>query len=133
MAIRRVLVIIYKSAAELTRATAPPSSPSALRASGAETSTRLHNQSNPSTENKSAAGQGAPLTRLRCPVVPAARKLVFMPLLLLLIFGVLVPFHKRVLSANFLNTYLPITSPTLKHPNTQHIQTLCSWQPSFVQ
>ena len=27
----------------------------ALRASGAETSTRLHNQSNPSTENKCAA------------------------------------------------------------------------------
>ena len=25
-------------------------------------------------------GQGAPLTRLRCPVVPAARKLVFIPL-----------------------------------------------------
>ena len=68
-------------------------------------------------------GQGAPLTRLRCPVVPAARKLVFMPPLLLSVFGVLVPFHKRVVSVNFLNTYLPITSPTLKHPNTQHIQT----------
>lgn len=33
-------------------------------------------------------GQGAPLIRLRCPVVPAARKLVFMPPLLLLVFGV---------------------------------------------
>mgnify|MGYP001623083073 CR=1 FL=1 len=83
---------------------------------GAETSTRLHNQSNPSTNQGSRkrfakqrffgkrsrnrtkragclgklpekrglrrrrrGGQGAPLTRLRCPVVPAARKLVFMP------------------------------------------------------
>lgn len=138
---------------------------------GAETSTRLRNQSNPSTyqgsrkkfakqrffgkrsrnrtkragclgklpekrglrRRQGAGGQGAPLTRLRCPVVPAARKLVFIPLLLLLVFGVPVPFHKRIVSVNFLNTYLPITSPTLKHPNTQHIRTLCSWQPSFVQ
>lgn len=97
---------------------------------GAETSTRLHNQSNPSTNQGSRkrfakqrffgkrsrnrtkragclgklpekrglrrrrrGGQGAPLTRLRCPVVPAARKLVFMPLLLLSIFGVVILLH----------------------------------------
>ena len=123
---------IYKSAAELTERLTPPRHPRAI-ARG------RRNKHTPSQPKRSVSGkqvrggQGAPLTRLRCPVVPAARKLVFMPPLLLSVFGVPVPFHKRVVSVNFLNTYLPITSPTLKHPNTQHIQTLCSWQPSFVQ
>ena len=121
---------IYKSAAELPRAASPPSAPARC----ARGRRNKHTPSQPSVNGKQVrGGQGAPLTRLRCPVVPAARKLVFMPPLLLSVFGVPVPFHKRVVSVNFLNTYLPITSPTLKHPNTQHIQTLCSWQPSFVQ
>ena len=132
MAIRRVLVLIQVGGRAAEGGFA------ALDTLGASRLGRRnkHTPSQPkqSVNRKQVRGeQGAPLTRLRCPVVPAARKLVFMPPLLLLAFGVLVPFHKRVVSVNFLNTYLPITSPTLKHPNTQHIQTLCSWQPSFVQ
>ena len=115
MAIRRVLVIYTSRRQSCRGRLRRPRHPLAALA-GAETSTRLHNQSNPSTNQGSRkrfakqrffgkrsrnrtkragclgklpekrglrrrrrGGQGAPLTRLRCPVVPAARKLVFMP------------------------------------------------------
>jgi len=71
MAIRRVLVL-NKSAATLTGGCRRPS-PSALRASGAETSTRLRPR-NPTKkhENKATTGGASPLNRLAyAPRIPS--------------------------------------------------------------
>ena len=84
MAIRRVLVLIQVGGR------AGEGGCAALVTLGASRLGRRNKHTPPQSKQsvngkQGAGGQGAPLTRLRCPVVPAARKLVFMPLLLLLV------------------------------------------------
>lgn len=84
MAIRRVLVLIQVGGR------ADEGGCAALVTLGASRLGRRNKHTPPQPKQlvngkQGDGGQGAPLTRLRCPVVPAARKLVFMPPLLLLI------------------------------------------------
>ena len=92
MAIRRVLVLIQVGGR------ADEGGCAALVTLGASRLGRRNKHTPPQPKQlvngkQGDGGQGAPLTRLRCPVVPAARKLVFMPLLLLSVLGVVILLH----------------------------------------